>query len=242
MTGDPLSLPNLVVVERRPWLVPVVVATWLISVVIVALLSSYLAGKQAREVSAELAVENNRLVQATELADANAEQHLQDVARLTASAEIDQAAAEQSRLTIVALQSQVQQLQAEISFYRGLMDSNVKRKDVSVGKITLTPGSQPERVRYSVVVQQVAANHKVVTGSLVITLIGRDDSGVKELALNSVSEQVSEDRIKLKFKYFQNIEGELELPEGFQPDRLEWQLDSSVSGKSRGEQAWLIKE
>ena len=228
MTGDPLSLPNLVVVERRPWLVPVVVATWLISVVIVALLSSYLAGKQAREVSAELAVENNRLVQATELADANAEQHLQDVARLTASAEIDQAAAEQSRLTIVALQSQVQQLQAEISFYRGLMDSNVKRKDVSVGKITLTPGSQPERVRYSVVVQQVAANHKVVTGSLVITLIGRDDSGVKELALNSVSEQVSEDRIKLKFKYFQNIEGELELPEGFQPDRLEWQLDSSV--------------
>lgn len=242
MTGDPLSLPNLVVVERRPWLVPVVVATWLISVVIVALLSSYLAGKQAREVSAELAVENNRLVQATELADANAEQHLQDVARLTASAEIDQAAAEQSRLTIVALQAQVQQLQAEISFYRGLMDSNVKRKDVSVGKITLTPGSQPERVRYSVVVQQVAANHKVVTGSLVITLIGRDDSGVKELALNSVSEQVSEDRIKLKFKYFQNIEGELELPEGFQPDRLEWQLDSSVSGKSRGEQAWLIKE
>lgn len=242
MTGDPLSLPNLVVVERRPWLVPVVVATWLISVVIVALLSSYLAGKQAREVSAELAVENNRLVQATELADANAEQHLQDVARLTASAEIDQAAAEQSRLTIVALQAQVQQLQAEISFYRGLMDSNVKRKDVSVGKITLTPGSQPERVRYSVVVQQVAANHKVVTGSLVITLIGRDDSGVKELALNSVSEQVSEDSIKLKFKYFQNIEGELELPEGFQPDRLEWQLDSSVSGKSRGEQAWLIKE
>jgi hypothetical protein len=41
------------------------------------------------------------------------------------------------------------------------------------------------------------------------------------LALRDISEAEDELDIRLRFKYFQNIEGELALPEGFQPDRVQ---------------------
>ena len=40
-------------------------------------------------------------------------------------------------------------------------------------------------------------------------------------AIRDLSEFEDELDIRLRFKYFQNIEGELALPEGFQPDRIQ---------------------
>lgn len=232
----------MVVVEKRPWVLPLIALVWLVSLIAVAALAANYMGEQGRQLSAELAVENNRLVRATELAQEEANSLVKEVASLSASVDIDRTAAEQSRATIVELQSQVEQLQAEISFYRGLMDSNAKRKDVSIGKITILPGAIPGTYRYLIVVQQVAAKHAVVTGKLSLSVLGRNADGDIALSFEDVSEQVTESSIKLKFKYFQNLEGVLELPEGFQPEWLEWQLDSSASGKSSGKQAWLLKE
>lgn len=242
MTRETSSHPDLIVVERRPWRFPLAVAGWLVSLLLVAWAAAHFAGQQARQLSSELAQENNRLVQATQQAQAEASKLVQQVAGLTATADIDRAAAEQSRVSMVELQAQVETLQEEISFYRGLMDSNKKRKDVSVGKINIMPGATDHRFRFLVVVRQIAAKHQTVTGKLKLSLIGRSEQGEQTLQLHQLSEQVTDSGLRFKFKYFQNFEGELTLPDGFKPEWVEWQLDSSVSGKSSGKQAWLLKE
>ncbi len=232
----------MVVVERRPWLMPVVISVWLLSVVIIATLAGVYFSQKARNLNSQLALENNQLARQMTSVQSEADQLISQVAALKAAAEIDRAAAEQSRQNLVAEQNKVQQLQAEISFYRSLMDPSGKRKGVNLGSAELFNTAQPNRVRYVFVVQQVAANHKRVSGFLQVNIRGRLQGQDHLIPLAEISEQVAENSLKLKFKYFQTIEGELVLPDGFQPEWLEWQLDSSVSGKISGKLAWQTKE
>ena len=89
---------------------------------------------------------------------------------------------------------------------------------------------RPRTYRYKVVVQQLATQHQVLTGTLNFNVVGRQSGEAKVLALKDLSSNVDTDAIKLRFKYFQNVEGELMLPEGFEPERIE--LEARPSGSS----------
>lgn len=245
MPGKSISAPELVVVERRPWLVPAVAGAWCVSIVVAATLSAVLFSKQARDLNRELAHENQRVVADAQQARLHAEQALLQLETQKAATNIDRVAASKNREDIVALQATIAQLQAEIGFYRGLMDPNSKRKGVDVGSVQLFATTDPLRYRYSVVVQQVAANHNRVSGAIELSVVGRAEGKESRLSLSQVSQQAEQDTIKLKFKYFQTLEGEISLPEGFQPDWLEWQLKATVSGKTSndsGKLAWQTTE
>jgi len=232
----------MVVVEKRPWVLPLLLAAWLVSLIIIALIAGYWATKQTREHNQRLAIENNQLTAELLAAQDAADKQRQEVMTLQVGSNIDKAAAKEVRHAMEELQSQITELQGEIGFYRSLMDPGKKHSGVDVGKVELFATAETGRVRFQFVVQQVAANHKLVTGTLKVNLLGREAGADKSIALKDVSEQISDERIKLKFKYFQNIEGEIILPEGFQPEWLEWELDSSVSGKSKNKLAWQIQE
>ena len=79
----------------------------------------------------------------------------------------------------------------------------------------------------------MATQHSVISGELNITLVGRRGGELERLGLYQVSDAVDSEDIKLRFKYFQNVEGELILPEGFTPERIE--LVARSTGKNAAE-------
>ena len=54
-----------------------------------------------------------------------------------------------------------------------------------------------------------------------INLVGSQGEELQILSLRDLSAEQDQLDIRLRFKYFQNIEGELVLPDNFVPDRMQ---------------------
>jgi len=66
----------------------------------------------------------------------------------------------------------------------------------------------------------------------------------KSYALRQLSDDIRDYGIKFKFRYFQEIEGDLLLPDGFTPESVEVELQSNSSKSKRVEKVfpWNGKE
>lgn len=90
----------------------------------------------------------------------------------------------------------------------------------------------------------MATNHKMLSGFLNFKIVGRQGELPVTLSLKDVSDNVSYDNIKLRFKYFQTLEGQLVLPDGFEPQRIELLAKSSGKDSVTVEKkfGWLVQE
>ena len=69
--------------------------------------------------------------------------------------------------------------------------------------------------------QQDADGDTYLIGHANVNLIGTIGGEQQILPLRDISEDVEQLDMRLRFRYFQNIEGELALPEGFTPERVQ---------------------
>jgi hypothetical protein len=68
----------------------------------------------------------------------------------------------------------------------------------------------------------------VAKGSIGLTILGLQNGQSKRLRLSQVSPQKL-DKIKMRFRFFQNVEGKLKIPEGFEPASIEVEVKPSTS-------------
>ncbi len=137
--------------------------------------------------------------------------------------DIDRGALEQVRVEVTRLKQQLAGLQEENEFYRNLMSPEDRKTGLAFGPVDIIGVDKPGSYRFKVVMQQLASEHAQLTGTLTINLVGQLDGQPQVLPLHTLSGDISSAEISLRFKYFQNVEGELTLPEGFEPERLELQ-------------------
>lgn len=160
------------------------------------------------------------------------------------SVAINEQASESVRAELVAKDSQIAELKQEISFYRGIMAPDEGSDGVSIGRFSISEAGEAGRYQYKLLVQQSAARHQVVTGAVRFTIFGQLNGAERRYALADLSKQVESESIPLRFKYFQNIEGELQLPEGFVPEGVELSLKSSRRKGFNIDQryGWLVQK
>lgn len=212
---------------------------------LVATWSAYYAGQyQERNRSEEQARQLNQLRSQFLNTSTENERLRVELASAEQSALIEQKASEQVRAELVLEQSRIAELREEIAFYRGLMAPAAAEQGVSVGDLTISPTAAERRYQYKLVVQQLAANHQIVTGYVSMKVVGSENGGEASYPLHVLSGDVEAERIGLRFKYFQNIEGELQLPEGFTPERIELSLRSGGRSGANVDKryAWLVQE
>lgn len=183
---------------------------------------------------------------AAELADSRqqVDELQQEVANLRLGAQVDQAASEDVRNEVITLKAQIAELQEDISFYRGLMSPTAENKGLTIGSLNILSTGVERHYNYKLVVQQFAANHVMLNGTLNFTIVGRQGELPMNLALKDVSPNITSHDIRLGFKYFQNIEGELVLPEGFEPLRVEIVAAARGATPARVEKkfGWLAEQ
>lgn len=153
----------------------------------------------------------------------------QSVANVNLGAEVDKQANEEIRQEVISLKEQIAVLEEENGFYRGLMAPTENKSGLTFGSVELSKSERERSYSYKIVVQQLATNHQLLSGTLSCKIVGRMDGEDKSYDLNQVSGAVTERDVKLRFKYFQTIEGELRLPVGFEPLGIE--LVARTSGK-----------
>jgi len=151
----------------------------------------------------------------------NVELRLQ-VAILDTTSVMDQRATEEVQSTIRGLRERVAQLEQDIVFYRQVVSEETGSTGLTIGQFDISATNVDDRFRYKLVLrQQDADGDTFLTGHVNVNLVGKQGAEQVILPLREVSENVDQLDIRLRFKFFQNIEGELALPDGFQPERIQ---------------------
>lgn len=224
--------------RRREW-----IARFLLVALMVALplavyqAALYYAGNQMQQLE-----NNNRQLLARNTGlEAELEQMSQQMANLELAADLDMQAMNQLREQLIEWRERGEQQSEQIQFYLSLMDPASGGDGVFVDRADIVATAEPGRYRYQVVVGQKSQNHDRVTGSLQIMVHNGVASPAQTFALGELSDQ--ETPLPLGFKFFQNLEGFIYLPAGFEPTGWSLELDirTPVRQVFSEEMDWQVK-
>lgn len=159
-------------------------------------------------------------------------------------ADVDHQALDALRESLREEQAMVAELREELSFYRSLMAPEEREQGLGIRSWELYPLAVPGRYHFKLVLHQQARHHAQLQGHVTVDLVGLLDGDEQVLPLHGLSADIEQQDIRLRFTYFQNIEGELELPQGFQPLRVNVAAHSSRPRQSRVERSfgWAAQE
>jgi hypothetical protein len=158
--------------------------------------------------------------------------------------EVDRHALELVRSEMAAEKERTADLEEGLSFYRSMVVSEDLGSGLSVRKPELVPGGAPGRFRYRFFIQQKEREYEMLEGSLSVDVFGV--SGEKDVSypLSELSTDFDAKATTLHFRYFQAIEGELVLPQGFEPKGITLVARASKPRKSTAKKQfpWELQE
>lgn len=210
---------QMVVVPHRPLYKAGIFCLFLVAMVALSFLTYEYGMTQGLATKVEVVKEKDEIK--AQLADSSQliSNIRQELADLKLGGEVDTRANEEVRQTVEVLQDEIAQLREEISFYKGVMVPNVEEKGLRIERLDMANTSDPNKFRYSLLLTQVVDKHNYVQGGVEIALLGREGESEKQLLLSELNEE-KQSRIKFRFLYFQNIDGELLVPDGFVPHEV----------------------
>lgn len=157
--------------------------------------------------------------------------------------EVDAHALEMLRQEMAAARERTAELEEGLGFYRSMLSAD-NGEGLYLHDPELVPGSAPDRVAYRFIVQQRAREFDRVEGELSVELRGLSGEKKASYPLAELSEDFDPGSATLNFRYFQSIEGELNVPEGFAPGELILVARSSKPKKTeiRKVYPWELQE
>lgn len=227
--GSPVY--RMKVVPHRP-LKNALVALVLLALVGAALATAYfyalnqasnerLSPQEAQELRAQL----DKLTQ--EASDSKRE-----LAKFQLSAEVDRQAGEELRKRVMVLRDEKAALQRDVEVYRILTSKkSTNPMGISFGIFSVSALADNKK-QFKLVVQKLAEGDDDFSGQLRVLVVGQKDGAetkisLHELVVSKVDTEPLAENISLNFKFFQNIDTEIVLPDGFVPVRVELTVSSN---------------
>ena len=163
------------------------------------------------------------------------------VAALERSSQVDRQAIEQVREEMKQAAADRLQLEEELVFLKGLVTNGTKKEGLFMQGFKLEKGAAEREFRYRFTVGQRLKDVGTVTGWISMTLEGKTGDQATSLSLTELVADKA-DRIKMRFKHFQNVEGTVVLPEGFEPKDVIIEVQPSNSDLSLVKKSfdWLV--
>lgn len=160
----------------------------------------------------------------------------QRVGVLEKGGEVDRKATEGIRQTVKELKAQIATLEEEVTFYKGIMAPSNKDKGLRISKIAILPAEKGQ-FKYSIMMTQVADNSSFIAGLAAVNFVGTQGGKKVILPLRDMDAGVADLGVKFRFRYFQEVTGNLTLPAQFVPEQVQVVLQSTGSKAQRVEQS-----
>ena len=157
---------------------------------------------------------------------------------------VDRRALELVRSEMAAEKERMADLEEGISFYRSMVVSDGLGSGLSLRRPEIVPGAIPGRLRYRFFVQQKERDYEMVEGTLSVEVFGVNGENEVRYPLSELSSDFDDKAATLHFRYFQAIEGELVLPQGFEPKGISLVARASKPRKSKVKEQfpWELQE
>lgn len=210
---------NLVVKAHRPWVTRLIWVLALVALLIAGWTVFEFGRYSAKYDSAEARRAEESFVEIRDALSTEIETLREEKAVLKRAAQIERQAYNELDATLKALQSEILELKEELAFYRGIVSPRDASRGLRLQKFTFTENGHSRSFRYKVVLSQVLKNDRLARGKVQLVFEGLSNNQPKILKLRDVTEKRINE-LTYKFKYFQNIEGNIEIPEGFTASRI----------------------
>ena len=209
-------MTRMVVKHHRPhrtWVtVTVATAAALAAVWLAFVYGEYRAGFD-RQAAVAL---KDALADAQERADALDDQ----ITALQRQRTVDQDARQQVQASLQELQSKQADLQEEVTFYKGIVSPGAGEEGLRVQSLRFTSDGAPRLYHYRLVLTQVRTRELKISGSVYMKVYGTQDGKPVTRDARDLSPN-GKGPAGFAFQYFQSLEGDMLLPQGFTPGRVE---------------------
>ncbi len=154
-----------------------------------------------------------------------------ELAKFQLSAEVDRQAGEKLRKRVMVLRDEKAALQRDVEVYRILTSKkSTNPMGISFGIFSVSALADNKK-QFKLVVQKLAEGDDDFSGQLRVLVVGQKDGAetkisLHELVVRKVDTEPLSENIPLNFKFFQNIDTEIVLPDGFVPVRVELAVKS----------------
>jgi hypothetical protein len=212
---------KMVVVPHRPWRNFFLTLGALLSAVILTGAGMYYGYSRGTNENIEVRVERDQLSASVNSLQDQLETLQQDYVNLEQASRVDRQAVVEVQEMLVGLREINAQLEEDVLFYRQIMSPENDESGLAIGQLDLSATEEENRIRYHIELKQLANNENVISGYANVNILGMQDGNEVSLPLRSIAIEENQLDIRLQFRYFQNIEGELIIPENFVPENVQ---------------------
>lgn len=125
---------------------------------------------------------------------------------------------EHVRTTLIEQSTRIAALEDEVRIYRSIMAAG-DEGGVQIARLELIERIDGRGVRFRLLLVQSADQREEVHGQVELSVLGEQDGEEAVFEVDRVGEGGYP--MPFRFRYFQDLVGEIELPEGFRPDGIE---------------------
>lgn len=187
---------------------------WLAVLMVGALIGYFVGNRQELAQSSLLTVQQETLErQAKAIGQLKSELGIKETLLAT-----QKAAFEQLQQALKDQEAQVQEQKRQLAFFERIMRPTGEQVGVVIDNLTLQETSIPGRYHYRLALTQPAKKRELFRGQVQIKVEGSQGDKPITLGSRELGMKVGEGRYALR--YFQLLEGNWQLPEGFVPDRV----------------------
>jgi len=236
------SSERLIVVKHKPGIKRKRRLVFITGVVVMSAVSFLLGNYQIRQQHQRVVDQLDKLSAEYALLQQRETELRQKVFNLESGRSIDNFAKQEIQEVIRQYEDTIKQLKKDVSFYQSIMAPSENIKGLQVQNFELQKTTEEKRFGYKVVLAQITDNKSYISGVVLVNVIGMKDGAKEVLALRDVDDDQASLGIKFRFKYFQNISGELILPEGFVPESIQVVAQADGKKASKLERSFMWKD
>jgi hypothetical protein len=136
------------------------------------------------------------------------------------SGEIDRETYSRVESNLGDLQAKIQAQEEELAFYRGIVSPQDGVAGLRIQSLEVLPGDGERRYTLRVVLVQAIVHSRKISGEVKLQLEGVRDGQTMSLDVADLAAGDGRYDMGYEFRYFQGLETDLELPVGFEPQRV----------------------
>ena len=168
----------------------------------------------------------------------------QEVALLQTHREIDREAYKEVERSLLSLQGKIQEQQDAIAFYRGIVSPADGQSGLRVQDFRLTRGAEERIFNLRLVLVQAMQHDRKVSGDVAMTVEGSEGGEEASYSLADLLPPDADRNWVFSFRYFQDFDRQIVLPDGFTPERVRVEVRSRTRSISSIEEtfAWATSQ
>lgn len=165
----------------------------------------------------------------------------QEIALLETHRNVEREAYQVVETDLTDLQRKIQEQQEAIAFYRGIVSPKDGGRGLRVQDLKLTRGKDERHYNVRLVLVQVMQHDRSVKGVVDFSIEGAQDGVTTIYTLEQLLPEEGSSSWPFAFRYFQNFDRELILPDGFMPDKINVEVISNTKSIASVNQSfdWL---